>query len=150
MTETPELSSVEERLGAEFWVQPSSALKEEYNFIYANALAEFRTAVRDRGGSVFDYILAERLAFNYAILRQREADQEQELTDRTRRELNKDLIEFTLALKKIWNSEDRVDQAEAVLKKVDKAVWEAIKELPADVGEQLQKRLAKTYAEVGL
>lgn len=153
MTDLADISEVEQALGADFFEQPRSALREPFSVIYASALNEFRKTVRNRDGNVFDYILAERLAFSYAILRQREADtgeEEDRLTDRTRRELNKDMIEFTISLKKIWNSEDRTDQSEALLKKVDKAVVDAMKSIPKDQAEILQSVLAKEFVKVGI
>lgn len=156
MTEVTVQSDTEEALGVEFWTQPEHALDEVHQFIYAQALSALRGEVRERDGGILDYMIVERFAFSYAILRMREAgvtaggDEAQPLTDRTRREMNKDWLEFTLALKKIWNSEDKVDQSELVLKRVNAAVNSALKDMPETQARIVQNALVESFAAHGV
>jgi predicted transcriptional regulator len=140
----------EETLGDEFWTQPDTALTEEFRFIYAQVLGVFRAEVRERGGSAIDFLLVERMAFMYAYLRQREAEPRANLADRTRREMNKDWIDLASNMKKMWNAEDKDSTAEVVLKKVDKAIFNAIKDLPERQGRAVQEALAQSLEAVGL
>lgn len=146
----PEQSEKEEALGAEFWVQPVDALTPTFGFMYAQALAALRLEVRERSGSVIEFMLIERIAFMYAYLRQRESDSENDMTDRTRREMNKDWLEISMTLRKMWGSEDNKNAEEVILRKVNKAIFEATKELPADQAKELQNALAGGFEAVGL
>lgn len=143
-------SQIEDRLGAGFWVQPETAIAQAFSAVYSNFAEALRQEVRERGGSAIEFALAERLAANYAILRQREADDTNPITDRTRREMNKDFIEFSLALKKIWAAEDKADQSAIFLKKLDKAVFDAVQGLPEDQRKTVQLALADSFDAAGL
>lgn len=137
-------------LGDQFWAQPETALTEEFSFIYAQVLAVFRDEVRERSGAAIDLLLVERMAFMYAYLRQREAEPRANLSDRTRREMNKDWLDLATSMKKMWVAEDKDNTAEVVLKKVDKAIFNAVKDLPEAQGRNVQEALAHSLEAVGL
>jgi predicted transcriptional regulator len=142
--------TTEETLGDQFWAQPDTALTDEFRFIYAQVLAVFRVEVTERGGSAIDLLLVERMAFMYAYLRQREAEPRANLSDRTRREMNKDWLDLATSMKKMWNAEDKDSTAEVVLKKVDKAIHNAVKDLPERQGREVREALAHSLEAVGL
>lgn len=147
--------TAEEILGEEFWTQPDGVLSTEFNLIYAQVLSVLREEVRSRGGSSIDFLIVERMAFSYAYLRFREtqsadAENGNAITDRTRREMNKDWLDLATSMKKMWNSEDKENLGEAILKKVNKAIFEAVKELPEAQAREIQGRLAESFGSVGL
>jgi hypothetical protein len=137
-------------LGDNFWAQPEAALNEEFRFIYAQVLGVFRAEVAERGGSAIDLLLVERMAFMYAYLRQRESEPRVNLTDRTRREMNKDWLDLATSMKKMWNLEDRDNADEIILKKVEKAVTKAFKDMPESQGRAAQEAMVNALAEVGV
>lgn len=142
------MATTEETLGAEFWVQPDTALDETFRLMYSQLLQVFREEVRERDGGALDYMIVERLAFMYVFLRMREADSE--MTDRNRRELQKDWLELATSMKKLWTAEDKENASENLLKKVNKAVLEVVKDLPANQSIQIQQALAESFASQGL
>ncbi len=142
-------SEREEVLGNEFWSQPD-ALRPEFSFIYIQFCQALREEVRERGGSALEYAIVERLAFSYAYLRQRESDGMEEFSDRNRREMNKDFLETTMALRKMWGVEDTKNATESVLRKVNKAIADAMKDMPLEEAQQLQGLLANSFEASGL
>ena len=147
----PKRSQIEIDLGDEFWRQPQEALDETFNFMYSQAIAILRTEVRERGGSLTDFMLAERIAFLYAYLRQRESGiGDGDFSDRTRREMNKDWRELATSMKKLWNGEDNANRAEIVLKKVNTAIQEAMKDMPVTQAAALSSALTDSFEKQGL
>lgn len=145
--------SIEERLGQEFWTQPQETLSEAMQLIYSNLVAIFRDEISQRGGELVDLMLAERAAFIYSFIREREAETGPVrglLNDRNRREMNKDLIDLLLTMKKLWSSEAKEGASEKVLAKVNKAIFSVIKELPESDGRKLQSELANAFEANGL
>lgn len=140
----------EEALGTEFWAQPEDVLSPEYGLIYAQVISILRREHDARGGSAVDLLLIERMAFMYSYLRMREAFTEDAMTDRTRREMNKDWIDLAANMRKMWSAEDKDSTADKILQKVDKAVQVALKDLAADEGRKVQKALAEAFENSGL
>lgn len=141
-------TDVESTLGQEFWTQPEGVLNEVFNLMYSQSLQVLREEVRERGGSGVDYMLVERMAFMYAYLRQRETDRD--MTDRNRREMLKDWLELATSMKKLWHTEDKDNQSENLLKKVNKAVLDAVKSMPAGQSADVQRALMESFASQGL
>lgn len=146
----PTLSPTEEALGNDFFVQPAGVLEDVFGFIYAQALGALRDEVRSRQGTALEYMVVERIAFMYAYLRQREAEPESDLTDRTRREMNKDFLDISMALRKLWATDDSKNVEEAVLRKVNKAVFDGLKALPEAQAQEIQYALAGSFEAAGL
>lgn len=142
------MTTTEETLGQEFWTQPDGVLNEVFNLMYSQSLQVLREEVRERKGSGVDYMIVERLAFMYAYLRQRES--EGDMTDRNRREMLKDWLELATSMKKLWTAEDKDNQSENLLKKVNKAILDAVKDMPAGQSVELQRALAESFASQGL
>lgn len=140
--------SAEDILGAEFWTQPAGVLSETFSFMCAQLASVLRDERRHLGEiPVADIVLIERFSFGYAFLRQREASiEDNAMTDRTRREMNKDIIEMLLMLKKSWHAEDKDSAQDTILKKVNKAILNAVKDMPDAEGRRLQSILAESFA----
>lgn len=149
MTEaTPHLTA-EERLGAEFWTQPEQAIRQEaMQLIYGNLVAVFREEIRENGGGLVDLMIAERAAFMYAYNREREATPG--WSDRNRREMNKDLIDLLLTIKKLWGADQKNDAADKALAKAQKAIMSVLSELPESTGKQLQREFADAFEAHGI
>lgn len=141
-------TAIEETLGQEFWTQPENVLSEVFNLMYSQSIQVLREEIRERNGGVVDYMLIERMAFIYAFMRQREAAGD--IADRNRREMLKDWLELAIQMKKLWSAEDRDNMADILLRKVNKAVFEAVKDLPTNQGAQVQHALAESFANQGL
>lgn len=147
MTATPE-----ETLGQEFWTQPETLFggNEVFSLMYSTVLAVFREENRQRNGSAIDLLVAERIASMYVYLRFREADVDTPMTDRTRREMNKDVLDLLTQMKKLWLSEDRDNAAEAVMKKANGAILNALKDMPESEARAIQRALAESFEASGL
>lgn len=141
----------QESLGSEFWVQPDDAWAGDphYSFIYSQVV---NVLLAERGSlaSGLDLMLIERLAKMYSYLRMREAFED--MTDRTRRELNKDWIELAVSLKKLWAADDRGEGtgAEKLLTKVNVAIKNAIKDLPPGAGQRAYAAIVDSFEREGL
>lgn len=121
---------IEQILGNEFWTQPEGVLREAFALMYSQILQAYREELSQRTASIMDYQLVERVAFTYAFLRQREADADNLITDRNRREMMKDWTELCIQLKKLWNLEDKEAQSEVMMKKLDKIISPILDDLP--------------------
>lgn len=148
--------TVDQRLGQEFWTQPSNTLSEPMQLIYRNLVSVLREEIASlsNGGAV-DFMVAERVAWMYSFMRERESQTGQgkgmsSLNDRNRREMNKDLIDLLLTIKKLWAADAKDDMAERVLTKVNKAIFSVIKDLPESDGRKLQSELADAFEANGL
>lgn len=136
----------EEVLGTEFWSQPEDVLVDPtYNLIYSQVMSVLRTEHTQRGGSVIDLLLIERMAFMYAYLRMREANIEGAMTDRTRREMNKDWLDLATAMKKLWNTEDNSDAEVKILQKVDKAINSALTDFAEPEARKIKESLYESF-----
>lgn len=148
------MASLEETLGEEFFTQPQNVITNTaIQLMYSNLVQVFKEEITERGGSVLDIMLGERAAFLYAYQRNLESDPEsweRSAPARTRREMTKDLIDLLTNIKKLWMSEDRNDGGERVLAKVNKAIFDAIKEMPEEQGKALQRDLAASFEANGL
>lgn len=144
--------TVDEKLGQEFWTQPEGALSEPMQLIYGNLVAAFREEIALNHGTIVDLMVAERASWMYSFMREREAGRNgmSPLNDRNRREMNKDLIDLLLTMKKLWSADAKEDAAERVLAKVNKAIFSVIKDLPESDGRKLQSELADAFEANGL
>lgn len=141
--------TAEEQLGVEFWEQPEGAFATpEYDFIYTQVVSAMRS---ERGiqASSIDLLLIERFAKMYAYQRMREAFDD--LNDKTRREMNKDVVELALQLKKLWASDDKGEGGEKLLQRVNEAVKDACQNrLAPTIGQKAYVALMESFDEVGL
>lgn len=145
--------TADERLGQEFWTQPEAAFRNEaMQLIYGNLVAVLRDEVTQSHGSVIDLMISERAAFMYSYMRDREArtGPGEGMADRNRREMNKDLIDLLLTIKKLWIADTTKDAGERVLAKVNKAIFEVLNDLPVDTGNKLKQELAYTFDKHGI
>lgn len=142
--------SAEETLGVEFWTQPENMFggNEVFSLMYATVLQVFRDENRTRSGSAIDLLIAERIAAMYVYLRYRESNDD--LVDRTRREFNKDVLDLLTLMKKLWLTEDKGNEAEVILKKVNTAVSSVLRDMPESQARNLQRDLAESLAAQGL
>lgn len=148
MTEPTNLTA-EERIGNEFWTQPETALRQEaMQLIYSNLVSVFREEIRENGGGLVDLMIAERAAFMYAYNREREMLPN--WSDRSRREMNKDLIDLLLTVKKLWSTDAKNDAADRALAKAQKAIVSVLNDMPEEVGKKLQREFADAFEAHGI
>jgi hypothetical protein len=144
-------STPEEILGAEFWTQPEGLLDPEFSLMASLLASAFKDERRAQGPlTVEDIVLIERFSFCYSFLRQREARIEDSMADRTRREMNKDIIDLLIMMKKLWTAEDKENAQDVILRRVQKAVSEAVKDMPPAEGRRVQALLADSFQSSGL
>lgn len=149
MTEPADNLTAEERLGNEFWTQPETALRAEaMQLIYGNLISVFREEIRESGGGLVDLMIAERAAFMYAYNREREMAPG--WSDRSRREMNKDLIDLLLTIKKLWASDAKNDAGERALGKAQKAIMSVLNDLPEETAKTLQREFADAFEANGI
>lgn len=153
MAEELQHQTADERLGQEFWTQPEEALRNgALQLMYSNLVSVLRDEIASNHGSAVDLMIAERAAFMYAYMREREAmtGPGQGMSDRGRREMNKDLVDLLLVIKKLWSVDAKNDVADKVLAKVNKSLFTVLKDLPEETGKKLQRELADAFEANGL
>lgn len=149
MTEPSTHLTAEERIGNEFWTQPETALRDAaMQLIYSNLISVFREEIRENGGGIVDLMIAERASFMYAYNREREMSPN--WSDRSRREMNKDLIDLLLTIKKLWATDAKNDAADRALAKAQKAIVSVLNEMPEEVGKKLQREFADAFEQHGI
>lgn len=140
-------------LGREFFVQAASVMwTENTKFLYTNVMAMLREELEDRDANTLDYMLAERIAATYAIIRERENQAQisgTALSYSDVRQINQDWANLAMSIKKLWTGDKDDKASELVLKKVSKALSTTIDSLPEGIKDVVRKELAEGLEVAG-
>jgi hypothetical protein len=122
---------------------------EDLQVLYHDVLRRLRTENSDiPGASVLNDILAERLAFTYVWVRQKER---QNLEERKHKEMNAQFLDLVRTMYSVKRADSDLDALKTmILDKVTDAVSGALAEIGGETADEVRDKLVESFRAAGL
>jgi hypothetical protein len=137
-------------LSDEQFALPQTVIEDEdLQVLYHDVLRRLRTENSDiPGASVLNDILAERLAFTYVWVRQKER---QNLEERKHKEMNAQFLDLVRTMYSVKRADSDLDALKTmILDKVTDAVSGALAEIGGETADEVREKLVESFRAAGL
>jgi hypothetical protein len=138
------------------WVQPQAALPSPQAMSAYNTISDnMREELAARGAGIVDEMIAERICFLYAHMRQRETltgidGKPAFANDRARKETMQQWSAMAEQLQRRWDRMDMATTEEGVKKRLAGAVDQALLDMPPDLATTFRELLTSALEEAGI